>query len=164
MSLHRAPDGYKKQGVHQRWNTKNGNMGSVEEEKSIVLFDGFCNFCSGSVLFIIRRDPAVHFRFAASQSPAGSELLRSHGIAEPVPHSIILVSNGKIYRKSNAALRIARRMKGLWPLVYGLIVLPRPVRDVFYDLIARNRYRLFGRKDQCFVPDRSVRERFLGPF
>jgi len=55
-------------------------------------------------------------------------------------------------------------MKGLWPLVYGLIVLPRPVRDVFYDLIARNRYRLFGRKDQCFVPDRSVRERFLGPF
>ena len=139
----------------------NIKMNKPGSEKDIVVFDGFCNFCSGSVLFIIRRDPGMHFRFVASQSPAGRHLVKKLGIGELASHSILLVSNHKIYHKSGAALRIARRLRGLWPIFYGCIVLPRAFRDFFYDVIARNRYRFYGMRDQCFIPDKSIRDRFL---
>lgn len=134
------------------------------KSKSVVLFDGFCNFCSGSVLFIIRRDPLRYFLFAASQSPAGQRLLLEYGIAEIASHSIILISDGKIYMKSDAALKIVRKLRGLWPLFYALIILPRPFRDYFYNLLAGNRYRLYGRRKQCFFPNTGIRERFLEPY
>jgi len=136
-------------------------MNKPGNSKDIVVFDGFCNFCSGSVLFIIRRDPGMYFRFVASQSPEGLNLVKELGIGELASHSIILVSKRKIYQKSDAALRIARRLRGLWPLFYGCIILPRPFRDLFYDLVARNRYRFYGMRNQCFVPDRAIRDRFL---
>jgi len=136
-------------------------MNTPGREKDIVMFDGFCNFCSGSVFFIIRRDPGMYFRFTASQSPEGLDLIKDLGIGDLASHSIILVSKGKIFQKSDAALQISRRLRGLWPLLYGFIILPRAFRDFFYELVARNRYRFYSMRDQCFVPDRSIRERFL---
>ncbi len=136
-------------------------MNEPEKDKAIVLFDGFCDFCSGSVLFIIRRDPGKHFRFAASQSPAGKKFMDEYGIGELTSHSIILVSNHRIYQKSDAALQIAKRLRGIWPLFYGFIILPGAFLDFFYNLIARNRYRFYGMRDQCFVPDPGIRDRFL---
>jgi predicted DCC family thiol-disulfide oxidoreductase YuxK len=130
-------------------------------EKEIVIFDGFCNFCSGSALFIMRRDPSFRFRFAASQSPAGQRILQEYGITELARHSIVLIRKGRVYRRSGAALRIARGMKGLWPLLYGLIMIPPFIRDFFYGLFARYRYRLYGVRDSCFVPGPEIRERFL---
>ena len=128
----------------------------------IVLFDGVCNLCSASVTFILKRDPKGLFRFAALQSEAGRNIFEKFGIpfAEP-PASIVLVEGGKAYSESTAALRIARRLSGLWPLLYAGIVIPRPIRDAAYRWVARNRYRWFGKKDACMVPTPELRSRFL---
>lgn len=136
-------------------------MGRHPTGSDIVVFDGFCNFCSGSVQFIIRRDPGSNFRFAASQSPAGKKLLEQYGLGDLASRSIILIRDGKIYRRSGAVLRISRRMNGLWPAFYGFIIVPRFIRDFLYDLFARNRYRFYGMRDSCFLPDPGIRERFL---
>ena len=134
-----------------------------DKDKSIVLFDGFCNFCSGSVRFIIRRDPGKHFLFAASQSAGGQNLIRDFGIGEMAEHSIVLISGHRIFSGSDAVLRIARKLRAPWPLLYAFIVVPRAIRDYFYGLFARNRYRLYGSRDECFLPDPGTRDRFLGP-
>jgi predicted DCC family thiol-disulfide oxidoreductase YuxK len=129
--------------------------------KGIIIFDGYCNFCSGAVLFIIKRDQKAYFTFTASQTPEGQDVLGSYGLGELARHSIVLVEKGRVYRKSTAALRIARRLSFGWPLLYGFILLPRSFRDPIYDLIARNRYRIFGMRDQCFLPEPEIRDRFL---
>ena len=130
-------------------------------EKDIVLFDGFCNFCSGSVNFIIRRDPASIYMFAASQSHQGEQLRKKYGIGELATHSIILIKDRRIYQKSDAVLRIAGKLSGLWPVFYGFLILPPCIRDKIYDIIARNRYRFHGKRDKCFVPDPDIRDSFI---
>jgi predicted DCC family thiol-disulfide oxidoreductase YuxK len=130
-------------------------------EKGIVIFDGYCNFCSNSVRFIIKRDPKGHFRFAASQTPAGQAIVERHRLGRLAQHSIILLEKGRVYQQSTAALRIARHLTKGWWLFYGFIIIPRGIRDYLYDLIARNRYRIFGMREQCFVPDPGERDRFL---
>jgi predicted DCC family thiol-disulfide oxidoreductase YuxK len=136
--------------------------------RAIVLFDGVCNLCNAAVLFIIDRDPREQFRFAPLQSPEAARLLRerghplsSAGTGRDVPASIVLIEDGRVSERSAAALRIARRLTGLWPAFYTLMLLPRPVRDLVYDWMARNRYRWFGRQDQCRVPTPELRGRFL---
>jgi predicted DCC family thiol-disulfide oxidoreductase YuxK len=135
----------------------------LSDRPAIVLFDGVCNFCNGSVHFIVDRDPAGRFRFAAQQSPEGARLLRQLGLppAEGAPESILLVEGDRVYDRSTAALRIARRLRFPWWLLYGLIAVPRPLRDLVYGFIARNRYRWFGRTEQCRLPTPSLRARFL---
>jgi predicted DCC family thiol-disulfide oxidoreductase YuxK len=127
---------------------------------AIVLFDGVCNFCNGTVNFIIARDDAGYFKFAPMQSEIGQELRAKCGVSDEVD-SIILIEDDTAYIYSSAALRIARRLGGMWPAVYGLMIIPKPIRDFFYKVFARNRYRLFGKKDVCMVPTPEVRERFL---
>ncbi len=129
----------------------------------MVLFDGICNLCSGFVRFIVERDPAAHFRFASLQSEAGRALMREHGleIGEVDPTSVVLVEDGRAYQRSTAALRIARRLRFPWPLFAAFVVVPRFVRDVVYDFVARHRYRWFGKKDVCMVPTPELRARFL---
>jgi len=129
--------------------------------KGIVIFDGYCNFCSRSVLFIIRRDNKNHFAFAASQADAGQKIVYQYRIGELAAHSILLIEDGVIYRRSNAVLRIARRLRGGWPLFYALIILPRKFRDKVYDFIAGRRYRIFGIRDRCFIPGPGISDRFL---
>ncbi len=127
---------------------------------SIVLFDGVCNFCNGSVNFIIRNDPGKRFRFAALQSEAGQELRAKYGIGEDVD-SIVLIENDIAYTHSTAGLRIAKTLGGIWSLGYVGIVVPTFIRDLLYRTFAKNRYRLFGRQDACMLPTPDVRERFL---
>jgi predicted DCC family thiol-disulfide oxidoreductase YuxK len=131
------------------------------KDNSIVLFDGFCNFCSRSVWFIIRRDPGRKFLFAASQSPGGQKLIREYAIGEMADHSIVLVRGGRVFSNSGAALRIAGQLRFPWSLFQAFIILPPGLRDFFYGLIARNRYRLYGKRDECFLPGPEIRERFL---
>lgn len=127
---------------------------------SIVLFDGVCNFCNGSVNFIIRNDPEKRFNFAALQSEAGQELRAKYGIGDDVD-SIVLIENGKAYTHSTAGLRIAKTLGGIWALGYIGIIVPAFLRDFLYRGFAKNRYRLFGRQDACMLPTPDVRERFL---
>ena len=127
----------------------------------VVLFDGVCNLCNGSVRFVIERDPHKHFQFAPLQSETATTLIG--GTANPLamPDSIVLVDDGRLYVRSTAALRIARRLRFPWPLLWVFMVVPRPLRDWVYDVIARHRYGWFGKRDTCMVPTKEIRDRFL---
>ena len=125
-----------------------------------MLFDGVCNFCSDSVNFIIRHDTGNKFVFAPLQSEKGVELRQQYGIDDKID-SIVLIEDGRAFTRSTAALRIAKGLGGIWALAYILIVIPRPVRDYLYELFAKYRYRLFGKKDECMLPTPEVRARFL---
>ncbi|MBP9663526.1 MAG: DUF393 domain-containing protein [Pyrinomonadaceae bacterium] len=126
----------------------------------IVLFDGVCNFCNGSVNFIIRNDPDKRFRFAPLQSDVGQKLRTKFDIGEDVD-SIILVEDDQAFMHSTAALHIARGLGGIWSLGYVFILIPAFIRDWFYKLFARYRYKLFGKRDVCMMPTADVRGRFL---
>lgn len=130
---------------------------TAEARGPVILFDGVCNLCTGSVRFVLARDSKRRFRFASLQSPAAERLLGQRDNLE----SMVLVENGSVYRKSTAALRIARRLDGGWPLLAALLVVPRPLRDAVYDWIGRRRYRLFGKRDACWIPQAELADRFL---
>jgi len=127
----------------------------------IVLFDGVCHVCNFSVNFIIDHDPRQRFRFAPLQSPLGQALLERFGLLHAGVDSVILVEEPRCYIKSTAALRIARHLSGLWPLLSLLIMVPTLLRDGVYEWFARNRYRWFGRLDSCRMPTPELRQRFL---
>ena len=127
----------------------------------VILFDGVCNLCNGSVNFVIDRDPEGIFRFGSLQSNQAAPLLARYGLEDSALDSIVLIEDGRVYRKSDAVLRIARRLPGAWPLLYGAMAVPRVLRDAVYDWVARNRYRWFGRSDTCRVPTPELKARFL---
>ena len=127
----------------------------------VILFDGVCNLCNGAVQFIIKRDSDAVFRFASLQSDAGQEVLKRHDLPTEDFNTMVLVEGDAIFTKSTAALRILRRLGGVWRLAYGFIVLPRVVRDSAYGLIARNRYSWFGKREECMIPTPDLRSRFL---
>ena len=126
-----------------------------------ILFDGVCNLCNGFVQFVIARDPSARFRFAALQSDAAARLLREARVRSPLPDSVVLVEDGRVYVRSEAALRIARGLRFPWPLFYGAVVIPRGIRDRVYDVVAAHRYRWFGRRETCMIPTPDLRRRFL---
>jgi predicted DCC family thiol-disulfide oxidoreductase YuxK len=130
------------------------------DEHPVILFDGVCNLCNASVHFIIRNDPRRIFRFAALQSPAAAALLQSAS-AGPLPDSLVLVENNQVHTRSTAILRIARRLRSPFPLAVAFIILPTPLRDWIYNIIARRRYRWFGKRDSCMVPTPELAARFL---
>jgi len=130
---------------------------AAEHDRPVILFDGVCNLCTGSVQFVIERDSRKQFRFASLQSPVAQRLLGRRDDLE----AMVLVQDGEIYRKSTAALRIARRLDGPWPALAVLLVIPRFLRDAVYDWIGRRRYRMFGKRDACWVPRPELAERFL---
>ena len=128
---------------------------------AIILFDGVCNFCNGSVNFIIDRDPEGYFKFAPLQSEIGEKLLKENGIDKIETDSVVLIEDGKVYTRTTAALRIAKRLSGAWRYFYGFIVVPSFVRDIFYRLFAKYRYKMFGKQEACMLPLPEVRARFL---
>jgi predicted DCC family thiol-disulfide oxidoreductase YuxK len=133
----------------------------LPEDKIIVFFDGVCNFCNGTVNFIIKRDKKNKFLFAALQSEAGKEFLTSHNLNTDEFDSIIVLHKGMLLQRSDAALEIARNLGFPWFIFYGFRILPRFLRDFFYKLIAKNRYRLFGKKEVCMIPTAEIKAKFL---
>lgn len=118
----------------------------------IVLFDGFCNLCSGAIDFILKHDPTHKFRFLPFQSEFARSFLNELGSLPQPIGTLILFEGSRSYTGSTAWLRIVRRLSGLWPLLFALVVIPRPVRDMTYNWIARNRYRWFGTRIACRAP------------
>lgn len=127
----------------------------------VIFFDGVCNLCNASIQFIIRRDPNSKFRFAALQSKyAENKLDHDLTIAKNL-QTLVLVDGDRVMTKSTAALNIAKNLSGVWPLLYAFIILPPFIRHFFYDLIAKNRYKLFGKKEECMIPTPELKALFL---
>lgn len=127
----------------------------------ILLFDGVCNLCNSSVQFIIQRDTNAKFRFAALQSEFGIATLKKFGIPPEQLNSVILIIGERLFQKSDAALEIVKNLSALWPALYVFKILPRFMRDGLYDLLAGNRYRLFGKRAECMVPTKELKSRFI---
>ncbi|MCM0042283.1 MAG: thiol-disulfide oxidoreductase DCC family protein [Algoriphagus sp.] len=131
------------------------------ESPSILLFDGHCSLCNASVDFVWKRDAKKKLLFAAIQSPAGQRVLKHHGLPSTYLDTLVLVEKGEIYLGSTAALRVARKLRRGWPLLYALIIVPKGIRDVIYRWIGSNRYAWFGRKETCRMPSAAEKARFL---
>lgn len=140
-------------------------MGTPDQVRTqpdnLVLFDGVCNLCNGAVQFVIRRDRKGIFRFASLQSQVGERIVKQLRPGTRDLYSIIFLKEGRVYDRSTAALEIARLLGPPWSLFYVFRIVPRFLRDAIYNLIARYRYRLFGKKDECMIPTPELRARFL---
>jgi predicted DCC family thiol-disulfide oxidoreductase YuxK len=130
-------------------------------DQPIVLFDGVCNLCNGAVQFIIRHDKKNIFMFASLQSEVGRKILEQYNFPLDELNSFILIENNKAYTRSTGALRVAKKLNGLWPLLYGFIIIPKLLRDGIYNWVAGNRYKWFGKKDACMIPTPELKARFL---
>ncbi len=131
------------------------------DHKHIVLYDGLCNLCNSSVRFIIKRDPEAIFRFVAMQSDVGRALLKRYRAEHISYKTIVYICSGVIYTRSTAALLISRKLKGVCKYLYYFIYIPVPIRDSVYMLISRYRYRIFGKKEVCIIPDNKIKDRFI---
>lgn len=130
-------------------------------DKPIIFFDGVCNLCNSSIQFIIKRDVRENFVFSSLQSRNAQKYLSDDLSSEKNLKSIVLKAGDKTLVKSGAVLTIARNLPGLWPLLYVFILVPRFIRDWVYDVIAKNRYKWFGKKDQCMIPSPELKRRFI---
>lgn len=127
----------------------------------LVIFDGVCNFCNYWVNFAIKHDKKKRLRFAPMQGKTAAARLARHGIHQNKLSSVVLIDNGKAYTQSSASIRICKYLDGGWKLFYGLMIIPKFIRDFLYNIIARNRYKWFGKKNACMVPTTELQERFL---
>jgi len=134
----------------------------IPEDKCIVLFDGVCNLCNSAVQTIIKNDKKNKFVFASLQSEIGKHLLSERGINTETTDSIVLIiPNEAYFIKSDAALEIAKKLSGIFQFFGVFKLLPKVLRDQLYDFIAKNRYKLFGQKAQCMIPEKPVKHKFL---
>ncbi|HUR65326.1 MAG TPA: thiol-disulfide oxidoreductase DCC family protein [Chitinophagaceae bacterium] len=133
----------------------------MKTDRPIVLFDGVCNLCNHSVRFIIKRDRKNQFLFASLQGKTGQEILEKYNLPADEFNSFILLEDDNVYIRSTGALRIARRLGRGWKFLYGFIIVPKLIRDGVYNILARNRYKWFGKKDECMIPAPELKERFL---
>ncbi len=134
---------------------------SMKSEFPVIFFDGFCNLCNGAVQFTIERDRKNVFRFSSLQSDYAQDTLRPFSMEPKQGESMVLLENGKVYERSTAALRVAKRLGGFWPLLYGFIIVPRFIRDAVYNYVGKNRYNWFGKQESCWVPTPELKEKFL---
>jgi len=135
--------------------------GDPATARVIVLFDGVCNFCDGFVRFLIRHDPLSRIRFCAMQSETGRALLASRGFDPDAIDTFVVLDGPRNLTRGDAALAIARVIDAPWSWLAAGRILPRPLRDALYRIVAKNRYAWFGRRDSCLVPTPEVRSRFL---
>ena len=136
-------------------------MRDTLKDKTVLLFDGYCNFCSSTVQFIFEHEKNNRLHFASLQSETGRELLKHYNIDPEKTDSLVLIENNQAYVKSSAALRLARYLKALYPLLFGFIIIPPFLRNLVYDYIARHRYKWFGKSESCMLPDKQLATRFL---
>jgi predicted DCC family thiol-disulfide oxidoreductase YuxK len=130
-------------------------------DEKIILFDGVCNFCNYWVNFAIKHDRKKKLKFTTLQGEKAKQILPQYNINPTSLSSVIFIDKGKAYTQSSAAIKICKHLNGGWKLFYGLIIVPKFIRDAIYNWIARNRYKWFGKKDSCIVPTSELRERFL---
>lgn len=129
--------------------------------KALILFDGTCNLCQGSVQFVLKHEKAPWYSFASLQSDTGQRVLEQYHLPQDSFRSFVLVENGKLYTQSTAALKVTRKLRGAWPLLYCFMIVPAFVRNVVYNIIARNRHKWFGKTESCMLPTPELKERFL---
>lgn len=127
----------------------------------VILFDGVCNLCNSSVQFVIKHDSNGIFKFASLQSDAGEALLKKYNLPLNNFNSFLLIEDGKVYSRSSAALRVAKKLNGIIKILYGFIIVPKFIRDAVYNLVATNRYKWFGKKEECMIPTPALQSRFL---
>lgn len=134
----------------------------MEENKKIILFDGVCNLCNGAIQFIIKHDKSDQFRYAPLQSATGMKYLQQRNIDTAEIDSIILIEPGvAYYTKSSAALKIGQDFGGLWRLLGVFEWIPESISNFMYDIIAKNRYNWFGKKEECMIPTPELKAKFL---
>jgi predicted DCC family thiol-disulfide oxidoreductase YuxK len=131
------------------------------ENKPIILFDGICNLCNGAVQYVIKHDKNNKFLFASLQSNAGQALLQKYNLPDTVFNSFVLIKDNTFYLKSTAALMVAKQLKGAIKLLYGFIIIPTFIRNAIYNIIAKKRYRWFGKQEQCMLPTPELSAKFL---
>lgn len=134
----------------------------AKEHGHIILFDGVCNLCNWSVRFVIKRDFKRKFRFAALQSDIGRAMVKDIKELPPGSSTIIYLKGDSQYIKSTAVLHILKEIGGFWQMLYIGIIIPKPIRDFFYNLIAKYRYRIFGKRKDCIIPGPEIKDRFYG--
>ncbi len=130
-------------------------------QQPIILFDGVCNFCNSAVNFTIKKNAKANIFFAPMQSEAGQKILKQYDLPADDMQSFVFIDKEKAYKQSTAALKVCRYLRGLWPLCYGLIIVPPFIRDGIYNWIAKNRYKWFGLRQECMIPSPEVKQRFL---
>lgn len=128
----------------------------------IILFDGVCNLCNGGVQFTLKRDKQKVFKFASLQSDFGQQKLKNLGMDTQNLSSFILLESDRVHTKSSAALRVAKELSGPASLLFGFIIVPKPLRDWVYSIVAKNRYKWFGKQNQCWIPSEELKSRFVG--
>jgi predicted DCC family thiol-disulfide oxidoreductase YuxK len=134
---------------------------SSSTDGPVLLFDGVCNLCNGTVQFLLRIDRRATLRFATLQSEIGTQLLQEAGYQGPPLDSVVLIANGRLSTHSDAVLETARLLGFPWSLAYGFKAVPRAIRDALYRRVARNRYAWFGKRAQCLLPTPDLKARFL---
>ena len=133
----------------------------VDNEQKIVLFDGVCHLCDGAVRFILKKERNAELKFAPLQSDTGSSLLEQYGYPSDYLDGLILIEKNRAHDRSCACLRIARKLNFPWNLLFPLLIIPKPLRDFIYGMIASVRYRWFGKKESCSLPQGEDLSRFL---
>jgi predicted DCC family thiol-disulfide oxidoreductase YuxK len=131
------------------------------DDYPVILFDGVCNFCNGAINLLLKQDKKDIFRFAPLQSEAGQKLLVQYQIPQKGFESFVLIQNEKVYQKSTAALKVLNKLPWHWKGLQMLWIIPKFISDAIYDFIAKNRYKWFGKKEECMIPSPEMRNRFL---
>jgi predicted DCC family thiol-disulfide oxidoreductase YuxK len=126
----------------------------------VILFDGVCNLCNKTIQFVIRHDPNEVYRFASFQSNFGKEMLQYFKINDQKFETFILLENGKIYDRSSGALRVCKKLKGGWKMLCAFLIVPKFIRDSVYNIVARNRYKWFGKEESCWMPTPALQKLF----
>ncbi len=135
-------------------------MKKLPKNKGIVIFDGYCNLCSWSVQFIIKRDKNDYFRFVSLQSEIGNGIIQELNLPARFDKSVVLIENNSVYFKSTAILHIMKKLQGIWPLSYVFILIPKFIRNLIYDFIANNRTKWFGKSSNCYLPKENDLDKF----
>ena len=129
--------------------------------QNLIIFDGVCKLCAGTVRFVVRNETDRVFRFTPLQTATGARLMREHGIDPDDADTFVVLADGRAYIKSDAAFRLLRHLRSRWKVLHALRIFPRPLRDWVYDVVARNRYQWFGKYEECIVPTPELKDRFI---
>ena len=131
------------------------------EDIYIILFDGVCNLCKNTVQFLIKRDSKAKFKFGSLQSEEGQAVLKDFDLSTNDFDTFVYIKENKWFIKSSAALRVLKELGGIWKFFFVFILIPKKIRDFLYDIVVRNRYKWFGKRDSCMVPTPELKNRFL---